>query len=282
MLPGRAIVVRTIVAFVRALAEIAHMSARLYGLSWSSAMSRLADIIVPPLCLACQTRLDLQDSLCGSCWRDIAFIRSPLCDRLGIPLPFGTTADGPLVSAAAAADPPSWGRARAVAVYESGGVMARLVHAMKYADRHDARRMFARWLADAGREILRDSELIVPVPLTRWRLVRRQFNQSALLARELSAISGIAWSPHTLAKTRETKPQVALSGTARRENLRGAFRVTRNGAAGVGGRRIVLLDDVITTGATAEAATRALLSAGATRVDVLALARVTAPSASAP
>jgi ComF family protein len=160
--------------------------------------------------------------------------------------------------------------------------MARLIHSMKYADRHDARRMFARWLADTGRDLLSDAERIVPIPLTRLRLVRRQFNQSALLARELASLTGLAWSPLALVKARETRPQVTLSGSARRENLRGAFAVTRRGRTEIEGRRIVLLDDVITTGATAEAATRALLGAGAARVEVLALARVTSPSVVAP
>lgn len=187
-----------------------------------------------------------------------------------------------LVSAAAAADPPVWNRARAAAVYESGGIAARLIHDMKYADRHDARRMFGRWLAEAGRELLSDAELIVPVPLSRWRLIQRQFNQAALLARELSALSGVSWSARALCKTRETKAQVSLSGTARRDNLRGAFGVTKAGRKAIAGRRLVLIDDVITTGATAEAATRALLAGGADRVDVLALARVVSPSLLAP
>ena len=248
---------------------------------FSAVLDRLADVVVPPVCLACQARLDRQDALCGACWRGIAFIRAPLCDRLGIPLPFGS-ADGPLVSAAAAAAPPSWARARAVAVYEPQGVMAGLIHAMKYADRHDGRRMFGHWLADAGRELLADAELLVPVPLTRWRLVQRQFNQSALLAREVSRLTGVAWSPLDLVKTRHTEPQVTLSGAARRDNLRGAFAVTVRGKARIQGRRVVLLDDVLTTGATADAATKALLAAGASRVDVLTLARVTTPSPVAP
>lgn len=161
-------------------------------------------------------------------------------------------------------------------------MLARLIHSMKYADRHDGRRMFAHWLADAGRDVLMDADRIVPVPLARWRLVRRQFNQSSLLARELAKLTGIPWSPDALSKVRETKPQVTLTGVARRENLRGAFLVTRSGRGHIEGKRIVLLDDVITTGATAEAATRALVSAGATRVDVLALARVASPSVVAP
>lgn len=235
----------------------------------------VADALVPPVCLACHARLDCPDALCGRCWQAIAFIRPPLCDRLGQPLPFGGSVAGVMVSAAAAADPPAWARARAVAVYESGGVVAGLVHAMKYADRHDARRMLGQWLAEAGRDLLADADVIVPVPLTRRRLIRRQFNQSVLLAREVSRLAGVSWSPSLLAKVRETTPQVSLSGSARRENLRGAFSVTRSGASRLAGRRVLLLDDVITTGATVEAATKALLAGGAARVDVLAVALVT-------
>lgn len=241
------------------------------GLHWL--VRGLADVLVPPVCLACHTRLDQPDALCGSCWRGVSFIRAPLCDRLGIPLPFGVAGER-LVSAAAAADPPVWSRARGVAVYESGSVIAGLIHALKYADRHDGRRMLAGWLAEAGRELLSDADLIVPVPLTRRRLVRRQFNQSALLAREVSLLSDVRWLPTGLEKVRETRPQVTLSGTARRQNLRGAFRVTKSGRAALAGRKVVLLDDVITTGATAEAATKALIEGGAARVDVLAVALV--------
>ncbi len=249
--------------------------------AFSRVVARLADAIVPPVCLACHARLDRQDNLCGKCWRGIAFIRAPLCDRLGVPLPFGP-AEGGLVSAAAAADPPAWGRARAVAVYESGSVIAGLIHAMKYADRHDGRRMLARWLVEAGRELLADADRIVPVPLTRRRLIQRQFNQSALLAREISKLCGVAWSPLVLAKIRETQPQVSLSGSARRENLRGAFAVSARWRTEIAGQRVVLVDDVITTGATAEAATKALLGAGAATVDVLAVARVTTPGLASP
>ncbi len=241
----------------------------------------VVDVMVPPLCLACHVRLDEPDSLCGACWRRVSFIRPPLCDRLGLPLPYGLPGDV-LMSAAAAADPPVWTRARAAAVYESGGVVAGLVHAMKYADRHDARRMLGRWLVEAGRDLLQEADIIVPVPLTRRRQIRRQFNQSALLSREVSRIAGVAWSPAVLAKVRETTAQVTLSGTARRENLRGAFRVNRRSEPLVAGRRVVLLDDVITTGATAEAATRALLEGGAAQVDVLAVALVADTGVAAP
>jgi ComF family protein len=255
---------------------------RMTGVVHRSLLARLlqpvSDIVVPPVCLACHARIDGQDGLCGICWSRISFISRPLCDRLGIPLPFGSEMGGPMISAAAAADPPVWSRARAVAVYEGEGVVARLIYGMKYADRHDPRRMFGRWLNVAGRELLSDADVIVPVPLSRRRLIQRQFNQSALLAREVSRLSGVAWSSNALVKIRHTKPQVVLSGTARRENLRGAFAVPERWRGDVAGRRVVLLDDVITTGATMEASARALLAAGAARVDVLAIALVAVPS----
>ncbi len=239
----------------------------------------LADVLVPPVCLGCHARIASHDAVCPDCWRQITFIRAPLCDRLGLPLPFGGA--GPLISAAAAADPPVWGRARAVGLYERGGVLARMIGQMKYADRHDARRLLGRLLREAGCDLLADADLIVPVPLARWRLVRRQFNQSAILADEVARLSGVAADPFVLMKTRATRPQVELRGQQRRENVRGAFRVRGRHAQRVAGRRVVLLDDVMTTGATLEASTRALLQAEAGRVDVLVVGLAPPPPSAA-
>lgn len=230
----------------------------------------IANVMVPPVCLACHTPVATSDAICAGCWREVNFIRAPLCDRLGLPLPYG--GDGVLISAAAAADPPAYDRARAVASHD--GVMRRLIHALKYADRHEPRRLMARWLQSAGGELLADAELLVPVPLARWRLVRRQYNQAALLAQELARLSGVPYSPNTLVKVRSTPSQVGLGHEARRRNVAGAFAVPQRAAHGVRGRRIVIVDDVITTGATIGACARALKRAGATRVDVLALAMV--------
>ena len=231
--------------------------------------------IVPPVCLACHVPLSQHDALCADCWRGIAFIRPPLCDRLGLPLAFGS--GGRLISAAAAAAPPTYDRARAVAVFERQGVLQRLIHGLKYADRHDARRLFGGWLAEAGRDLLAGGDLIVPVPLARWRLLRRQFNQSALLAREVSRETQLPWHPGVLVRCRATPPQVGLTRAQRQINVRGAFAVPRYRRSKVEGRRLLLLDDVITTGATVEAAAQALKAAGAARVDVLALGLVTDP-----
>jgi ComF family protein len=230
--------------------------------------------LVPPTCLACGAALSRHDALCARCWGRIAFIRPPLCDKLGIPLPFGG-GGGPMISAAAAAAPPLYDRARAVAVFEHHGVLQQLVHGLKYADRHDARRIFGRWLQEAGRDLLADADLIVPVPLARFRLLRRQFNQSALLAKEISRCSGVPWRPDVLLKPRATPPQVGLTRDQRLNNVRSAFRVPHSRLKHVEGRNVLVIDDVITTGATVGSAARTLKAAGARRVDVLALGLVT-------
>jgi ComF family protein len=235
------------------------------------ALAACADLIMPPCCLVCRSPLHEHHLLCAPCWREINFIRAPLCDVLGIPLPFDTGER--TISAAAAARPPPYDRARAVAHYS--GSMRTLVHQFKYADRHDARALFGRWLVESGRELLAGVDLIVPVPLARLRLLSRRFNQAAILAQELSRQTGLAVAAHLLQRTRSTRTQVGLTHDQRRRNVAGAFRVPRHRAAGVRGRRVLLVDDVITTGATVEACARALKRAGAERVDVLVLAMVT-------
>lgn len=235
---------------------------------------RVADLIVPPVCLACQSPLAVHDALCAACWRRVSFIRHPLCDQLGIPLPYDT--GGRILSGAAMANPPPWDRARAVASFDD--VMRELVHKLKYADRHDARRLFGRWLAEAGRELLSDADLLIPVPLHRTRLWRRRFNQSALLCAELTRLTGVPSDPFALVRIKATPSQIGLSETERRTNTAGAFAMAGGAAARVEDKRVVLVDDVVTTGATVAACTRVLRRAGAARIDVLSLALVTADS----
>ena len=232
--------------------------------------ARSADLLMPPACLACHTPIDRHHALCARCWAGTAFIRPPLCDITGIPLPFG--GEGPLVSARALAAPPAYDRARAVAHH--AGAMRRLVHRFKYADSHEARPLFARWLAEAGRDLLADADVIVPVPMGRWRLILRRYNQAAILAGEVARLSGVQMAPLALARARRASRQVGLTRAQRHDNVAGAFRVPPRRRAEVEGRRVLLVDDVITTGATVEACARVLKRAGATRVDVLALALV--------
>ncbi len=232
----------------------------------------VADFLLPPRCLACQRRLSGHNAVCGSCWREVRFIRRPICDRLGIPMPFDL--GGTIVSPAAEIDPPDYDRARAAAHFS--GRLRTMVHQLKYADRHDAVALFGQWLVTAGQDLFEDCDLIVPVPLYRRRLLWRRFNQAALLAREVASHTGIRLDPLLLQRTRGTRPQVGLSEDQRRLNVRGAFRVARLHGKGLAGSRVILVDDVVTTGATVNACARTLKRAGCARVDVLALGLVTA------
>jgi len=240
-----------------------------------SAVAAVVDLVVPPLCLACHRPLSSHDAMCSRCWSGIDFIRAPLCARLGIPLPFDV--GGTMISAAAVADPPDYDRARAEARFD--GVMRELV---KFRDRHDARRLFARWLTEAGAELLDGADVVIPVPLTRGRLAGRRFNQSAILAQEVARLSGVRYEPLVLQRTKRTQPQVGLSRQQRRDNVAGAFGVVDARKSALGGARVVFIDDVITTGATARACARTLKRAGVASVDVLALAMVTDPALLSP
>ena len=228
---------------------------------------------MPPVCLHCRRPLAGHDALCARCWRGVDFIYEPVCDRLGIPMPFDS--GGRQVSAAALADPPDYDRARAVASFD--GVVRDLVHAFKYADRQDCRRLLARWLSASGEVLLADADLLVPVPMHRWRLLRRRYNQAALLTQQLAHMRGVPWAPEALVRVKSTTQQLSLTRAQRQLNVRAAFAVPVAARSLVEDRNIVLIDDVITTGATADACARSLKAAGAARVDVLAVAIVTDP-----
>lgn len=178
-----------------------------------------------------------------------------------------------MVSAAAVARPPAYDRARAVARFD--GVMRDLVHGFKYADRHEARRLFARWMTEAGQALVDEADIIVPVPLARSRLLWRRYNQAAILASDIATVRGKMFAPLALKRTRKTPSQVGLTPDQRLRNVAGAFAVPASQRQALAGRRVLLVDDVITTGATVEACARVLRRNGASRVDVLALALVT-------
>lgn len=236
----------------------------------ATALWAAADFVMPPQCGGCGGRLDVAGHLCARCWRDIAFIEPPLCDRSGVPFAFDP---GPgAVSPAVIADPPVFDRARAVATYE--GAARNLVRALKYADRHEVAELMARLMWRAGGELLAEADVLVPVPLHRGRLWRRRFNQSALLAARLTALTGVPTASDALIRVRPTRQQVGLSADQRRRNVAGAFRAGTAAGDFVAGKRVVVIDDVLTTGATANAAARALKRAGAVSVAMLVFARV--------
>jgi len=228
------------------------------------------DLILPPLCPSCTAPVADRGAVCGSCWSRLDLIEEPYCARLGIPFAYDLGAGA--LSAAAIADPPPYERARAVAVYDD--VARDLILSLKFHDRGEVAKVLAPWMMRAGRALLADADLIVPVPLHRRRLWSRRFNQSAELAKELSRLNGIATAPMALTRIRATAQQVGLNASQRDANVRGAFAVTKAEALSLRGAAVVLIDDVITSGATIAACSRSLLRAGARQVDVLAFARV--------
>lgn len=230
----------------------------------------LTDLVYPPSCIACGAGAAEPHTFCARCWAQVRFIERPFCERLGTP--FAADLGSPLLSPAAIADPPVFGRARAVALYDE--IPRRLVHRLKYGDRADLAPALGGMMARAGAELLGQADVIVPVPLHRRRLWQRRFNQAMALAEAVARRSGVPVDPFLLARVKGTRPQVGLTRAQRRQNLQGAFRVPAEARPRLEERRVLLVDDVITTGSTANAAARALLRGGAAAVDVLAFARV--------
>jgi ComF family protein len=244
------------------------MLQRVLGLA-SSSLRYSADLILPAICVSCAAPITRHNLLCAECWSSLHLITPPLCNRLGLPLP-GYEGTGPHISMQALANPPVFSRARAAARY--GGIMRRLILRFKFEDKHEPLPLFIKLMREAGRELLADAGLLVPVPLHRLRLLQRRFNQSALLAKGLGRAAGVPVAAVALQRIRRTAAQLGLGHEARRANVAQAFSVKPAARKSVQGRNIVLIDDVITTGATANACAEALLQAGAVRVDVLAIA----------
>ncbi|MBN8980155.1 MAG: ComF family protein [Rhizobiales bacterium] len=236
----------------------------------SASIPRLAlDIALPMLCVSCTEPVS-GEGVCAQCWSKLSFIARPYCERLGIPFVYDP---GPgLLSMEAIAAPPAYSRARAAVRYDD--VARAMVHALKYQDRTDLAPTMGRWMARAGHEILENAAALVPVPLHWKRSWSRRYNQSGALAKIIGRSMSIPVLPDTLQRTRATEQQIGLSKSERARNVQGAFKVPPEKKSLVQGRKIVLIDDVLTSGATADACARALLRARAASVDVLVFARV--------
>ena len=237
--------------------------------AWSHAARFALDIALPTLCVSCREPVD-GEGVCANCWAKLSFIAPPFCPRLGIPFVYDP---GPeLLSMEAIASPPAYQRARAAVRYDD--VARTLVHALKYQDRTDLAPAMGRWMARAGHELLDGADVLVPVPLHWRRGWSRRYNQSGALARVIGQQSGVKVAAEALRRVRATEQQIGLSRAQRAENVQGAFKVAQDRMADIHGRRVVLIDDVLTSGATSDACARALLRAKAAQVDVLVFARV--------
>jgi len=228
------------------------------------------DQLYPPMCLNCDGPVISADTLCPACFAQLRPITAPLCPRLGLPFEVSLGADA--LSAEAIADPPPFARARAAVAYND--LAGALVSRLKYGDRPELARFCAQLMVGAGHEFWADRPLLVPVPLHAARLRERRYNQSGELALALGRLTGLPTDPTLVRRIRKTRQQVGLSGDGRARNVAGAFAMHPDGLARAKGRRVVVIDDVYTTGATIKAVTRALRKGGIDHVDVLSFARV--------
>jgi len=233
-------------------------------------MQSLLNLAFPPQCLSCGSTVETLHALCGACWSETPFLTGLVCDACGVPLPGSEAGEGALCDACLATDRP-WQTGRAVLAYS--GVARKLVLALKHGDRLDLVRPFGGWMARAAAPMLRDDTVIVAVPLHPFRLLRRRYNQAALLSNAMARHLQRPSIPDLLTRSRRTVPQEGMTRAARFANQSGAIRPGTRAVGILAGRSVLLVDDVMTSGATFAAAAEASYAAGAERVDVLALAR---------
>jgi ComF family protein len=233
-------------------------------------VSRILDTLLPPNCLACETPVEEDGLFCLSCFRLANFVSAPLCRRCGVPLAHGQAAGAKGECARCEAAPPAFTEARAALRYDE--TARRVILPFKYADRPEAARGLARLMVRPGMKLLMRAEVLVPVPLHGSRLRARRYNQAALLAGELARLVRVNCIPDALIRAKATAPLERMALAARQAELRDAIAV--RDSARLAGKRVLLIDDVMTSGTTADRCAAALIVAGAKQVDVLTVARV--------
>ena len=239
-------------------------------------MGRLAlDTLLPPQCLSCDAAVDAPGRLCVDCFRRASFVTEPCCAACGVPFSHAGLGGPQHLCLGCTAQRPPWGRARGALRYDAHA--RTILLPFKHGDRTEHARPLAQLMFRAGSQLLQDADLLVPVPLHRGRLRARRYNQAALLARAIARLSGHAVLPDALRRVRATRPLGELSAEQRAATVKDAFAIRQTRAPRIAGRHILLIDDVMTSGATSAACTHILLAAGATGVDVLVAARVPDP-----
>ncbi|MET0181862.1 MAG: ComF family protein [Caulobacterales bacterium] len=232
-------------------------------------LARASDFIWPPRSLLSDTIVTRPGAIEPALWAELQFLTDPLCFRCGFPLPEEVGSQA--VCGACAADPPAYDRARSALVYDDHA--RRMILDLKRAGRRDGLTVFASWMNAAARPLLEEADVIAPAPMHWTRLAARSFNQAAWLAQALSRQTGKPWSPDILIRHKRRRSQEGLSAQERRRNVGGAIKARGK----LADQTVVVIDDVLTTGATAEACARALRKTGAARVHVVTLARVVRP-----
>lgn len=235
----------------------------------SQILHTILDILLPPRCLRCGILVKTNSGLCGTCWNKIHFVDIPFCNCCGLPFEVNVGPDtlcGPCLSTT-----PLFERARSAMIYDKNS--RPLLLAFKHGDRTDMTPVLATWMARAGIELLHDADIIVPVPLYWTRLFSRRFNQAALLAWKIAQTHSLVYLPQGLIRVRHTASQGYQSRLSRAHNLRGAIQIRQTDKEKFHNRRVLLIDDVLTTGATVNACAYTLRNAGASAVDVLTIAR---------
>ncbi|MCK8484397.1 ComF family protein [Aliiroseovarius sp. S2029] len=235
-------------------------------------MQSALGVLYPPQCVSCAAPTESDFALCGACWRDTPFIEGLVCDLCGDPLP-GEDDGAPAQCDACLATPRPWHQGRAALRYSANA--RRLVLALKHGDRPELARAAAPWLARAATPLIAADTVIVPMPIHWSRLFRRRYNQSVELGRALARFLHLDHTPDALVRPKRTRAHDGMDVEARFANMQGAIRPHPKRGAALAGRSVLLLDDVMTSGASFDAATRACFAAGADHVNVLALARVT-------
>lgn len=233
-------------------------------------MQSVIRAVYPPQCVACDTQTAAEDGLCGPCWRDTVFVQGLSCDACGAPL-MGE-GHGPLHCDDCMRIARPWAQGRTALVYD--GIGRQLVLGLKHGDRTDLAVPAAKWMLHAGRDILTPGMVVVPVPLHWSRLIARRYNQAALLSRLIARGLDGVHVPDALQRRRRTAKMEHVSRDARFAAMQGAITPHPRRLHLVAGRNVVIVDDVMTSGATLTAATDAIMAAGAQRVCVLTLARV--------
>ncbi|MCT4556873.1 MAG: ComF family protein [Pelagimonas sp.] len=237
---------------------------------WAAGMQTLVQLVYPPRCLSCGGLVETDFGLCGTCWSDTPFISGLSCDHCGTPLPGESDAEE--ICDDCLETPRPWTKGRAALVYEGRG--RRMVLALKHGDRHDIAKPAAKWMARVSRDMVKPDMLVVPVPLHLHRLLSRRYNQSALLAEELAKELGLDWCPDGIERRHSTPSLNGKDQHERFETLQGTLRVPEWRTELIAGRSVMIVDDVMTSGATLTEAAHACLAAGATEVCVSVLARV--------